>query len=134
MDIHTFEYEDDSGVTRTWDVHKLWKLASSIQPKHVPIANFKDKIDMWLRRDTKNFREEKGIVSLYLDDFDRIRNADLSYPIIVMANGVFIMDGMHRLMKSWLSGSSTVLVAQFKTDPPPDKTTGGIQLPPSSKW
>ena len=134
MDEHTFEYEDSTGAVRTWDVHRLWKLAALIQPQQVPISRFKDKIDMWLRRDTRNFSSAKGIVSLYLDDFDRIRNADMKYPIILMSNGVFIMDGMHRLMKAWLSGASTVTVAQFKTDPEPDKVTGLPNSPASVKW
>ena len=134
VDTNTFEYEDSTGTTRTWDVHRLWKLSASIHPQRVSINRFKDKIDLWLRRDTPRFSESKGIVSLYLDDFDRIRNADMKYPIILMSNGVFIMDGMHRLMKAWLSGADSVLVAQFVTDPEPDQTTGPVTQPASAKW
>ncbi|XWV26926.1 hypothetical protein QJ857_gp0124 [Tupanvirus soda lake] len=37
----------------------------------------------------------------YKDDFKRILKADLSYPIIISADG-FIVDGVHRLTKAYL--------------------------------
>ncbi|XWV25586.1 hypothetical protein QJ856_gp0168 [Tupanvirus deep ocean] len=38
----------------------------------------------------------------YKDDYKRILKADLSYPIIISADG-FIIDGVHRLTKAYLN-------------------------------
>ncbi len=48
-----------------------------------------------------------------------INEADLSYPIILAANGE-VMDGRHRIAKAALEGRTTIGAVQFETDPPPD--------------
>lgn len=126
MDKHTFEYEDDSGRVRTWDVYRLWKLAKTLPVEERLLSDFQDKVDLWLRY-TANKKGNKTIVYLDVDHFYRIREADLNYPIILNSTGSFIMDGMHRLMKAWLSGAKTIKVVQFKEDPPPDKISNSTK-------
>lgn len=126
MDKHTFEYEDDSGRVRTWNVYRLWKLAKALPVEERSMQDFQDKVDLWLRF-TADKKGGKTIVYLDVDHFYRIREADLDYPVILNASGTFIMDGMHRLMKAWLSGAKTIKVVQFPADPTPDKITGSAK-------
>ena len=49
----------------------------------------------------------------------RIQNADLSYPVILAADG-HLMDGGHRIAKAWLYGETDVLAVRFEVDPAPD--------------
>lgn len=48
-----------------------------------------------------------------------IREADLSYPIILSSDGR-IMDGMHRVMKAVLEEREGIRAVQFDEDPEPD--------------
>ena len=48
-----------------------------------------------------------------------INEADLSFPIILAANGE-VMDGRHRIAKAALEGRPTIGAVQFDTDPPAD--------------
>jgi disulfide oxidoreductase YuzD len=47
----------------------------------------------------------------YKDDYERIENADLKYPIIM--HGKNIVDGIHRLAKSYLMNKHTIKVYYF---------------------
>jgi hypothetical protein len=49
----------------------------------------------------------------------RIRDADLTYPIILSSNGG-LMDGGHRIGKAWLEGLTEIRAVQFVVDPEPD--------------
>ena len=53
-----------------------------------------------------------------------IEQADLSFPIILAANGE-VMDGRHRIAKAALTGRATITAVQFTTDPPPDHVGRG---------
>lgn len=48
-----------------------------------------------------------------------IEAADLSYPIILAADGA-VMDGMHRIVKAALAGREEIAAVQFDRDPEPD--------------
>jgi diguanylate cyclase (GGDEF)-like protein len=50
---------------------------------------------------------------------DLIQKADLSYPVILSADGR-LMDGGHRISKAWLSGLTTINAVRFPVDPEPD--------------
>lgn len=47
----------------------------------------------------------------YPDDYERIINADLSYPIIITKN--YIVDGVHRLTKAHLEGKKSIRAYVF---------------------
>lgn len=49
----------------------------------------------------------------------RIWDADLTYPIILSADGR-LMDGGHRIAKAWLLGMSAIEAVQFVVGPEPD--------------
>ena len=48
-----------------------------------------------------------------------VQAADLAYPIIICPQGR-VMDGMHRVVKAWLEGRSTVLAYYLPVLPEPD--------------
>lgn len=48
-----------------------------------------------------------------------IQEADLSYPVILSADGR-LMDGGHRISKAWLLGMTTIDAVRFTIDPEPD--------------
>ncbi|HEX4683107.1 MAG TPA: hypothetical protein VH277_10375 [Gemmatimonadaceae bacterium] len=48
-----------------------------------------------------------------------VHDAELSYPIILAANGA-IMDGRHRVTKALMLGLETIDAVQFGEDPAPD--------------
>lgn len=54
-----------------------------------------------------------------LEHIQLIDAADLSFPIILAADGL-VMDGMHRVAKAVREGSHTIDAVQFSKDPEPD--------------
>jgi len=52
-------------------------------------------------------------------ELERIRSADLDYPIILHPNG-WVMDGMHRIGKRLLAGELTIQAVQFDSNTLPD--------------
>jgi hypothetical protein len=53
-----------------------------------------------------------------------IDEADLSYPIILSADGT-VMDGRHRVAKAARKGQSEIEAVQFDEDPEPDHVGRG---------
>jgi len=54
-----------------------------------------------------------------LEHLRLIDEADLSYPIILSADGA-VMDGRHRVAKAAREGRSEIEAVQFDADPEPD--------------
>jgi len=54
-----------------------------------------------------------------IEHLDLIDQADLSYPIILSADGA-VMDGRHRVVKAVREGRSEIEAVQFDADPKPD--------------
>ena len=61
----------------------------------------------------KNLKNKK-----YKKEIDRINNADLRYPIIIEKNknNYYIVDGIHRLTKSYLDNKKTIKAYIFSKD------------------
>ena len=49
----------------------------------------------------------------------RIQSADLSYPIILSADGR-LMDGGHRIARAWIEGHTEIDAVRFEVDPEPE--------------
>lgn len=52
---------------------------------------------------------------VYQDEYKRILRADLSYPIIISADG-YIVDGMHRISKAYLEKKPSIRAYVFDED------------------
>ncbi len=111
-------YIDGDGMNvYFWKVRTLWKLAETMPVEQVPLDSFD-----WTNG---NFQcESLSNPPLWRDIGDhakKIMAADLQYPIIINEKGN-VMDGMHRILKSYVFGLPTVTAVRFTTTPPPDLT------------
>jgi hypothetical protein len=59
-------------------------------------------------------------LSLFLYQAQRVKDADLSYPIIQAPDG-WIMDGLHRVAKAILEGHTTIKAVRLPVLPDPDR-------------
>jgi len=101
-------YSDGKGE---WDVRRLWELSSGLPVKELDPESFHEWNDWgW---------EHEINLGLIAEHMKRVLGADLSYPVILSAEG-YIMDGCHRITRAWLEGS-LVKTVQFEVTPPPDK-------------
>ena len=98
-----------------WFTERLWQLTKHLLVKPVPIDSIaKFDQNCWFdANDSPTCRA----VAIHAK---RICEADLSYPVILSAEG-FLMDGGHRLAKAWLLGLKEIDAVQFEVDPEPDE-------------
>ena len=96
-----------------WDVDRLVELSREFERRRVPLEAIRE-IDeaFWMNGQEVTCRELAMHARL-------IREADLSFPIILNADGR-VMDGMHRVCKALLDGRANIEAVQFKVDPEPD--------------
>jgi hypothetical protein len=97
-----------------WYTTRLWELSRELPVRTVNIADIAEfDQNCWFGpTHAPTCREVAEHAKLIWD-------ADLSYPIILSANGG-LMDGGHRLAKAWLNGSTEIQAVQFAVDPEPD--------------
>lgn len=97
-----------------WRTQRLWALAAGLPVKQVPLSDIPEfDLDCWFQgRHTPSIREVAGHAR-------RIFNAELSYPVILNAEGQ-LMDGAHRLAKAWLEGATHIAAVRFIETPEPD--------------
>ncbi len=108
---HTIEKD---GVRRTWFVERLWVLAAELEVVTVPIesiAGIDENVWFW--------DGHHPTIRNVADRVRRVGEADLTYPIILSADGA-IMDGAHRLALALVEGRQQVRVVRFEKTPPPD--------------
>lgn len=65
------------------------------------------------------FPETHPTTQQIIEHIQLIQEADLSYPIILCADGR-VMDGMHRVAKAQLLNQKTIQAVQFEEIPSPD--------------
>lgn len=109
---HSFE---SNGKKLTWEVEKLWVLASELKPFDFSIADFDGfDEDCWFGD------RYKPTVNRVLEHCKKISAADYSYPIILSEDNI-VMDGIHRICKAHLEGKATIKAVKFSQNPLPDK-------------
>ena len=97
-----------------WLTERLWLLARDLPVREVPItaiAEFDQ--DCWFGAG------RPPTCKAVAEHARRIYDADLTYPVILAADGG-LMDGGHRIAKAWLLGRATIAAVQFPRDPEPD--------------
>jgi hypothetical protein len=96
-----------------WDVDRLIQQSRDLPRKHVRLADIAELDEAWSGEDEpRTWRAMVAHIKL-------IEEADLSFPIILSADGR-VMDGRHRLAKAALQSRSTIEAVQFEQDPLPD--------------
>ena len=105
------------GVTRVWDVARLWELAKELPVKAVPIRDISalDEVTWFGEGPDGHPTCRRGA-----EHARRIYAADLDVPVILSCAG-WVMDGMHRICKAYLTGREEIQAVQFPQDPEPDE-------------
>ena len=96
-----------------WDVDQLVSASAAFVPKRIPLSTIRELQQPW---------SGDGEVQTWSELIAHVRlidAADLSYPIILSADGS-VMDGMHRIIKATLAGQDEIVAVQFDEDPEPD--------------
>jgi hypothetical protein len=89
------------------------RLTKDLPVSRVPLDEIRELDERWAGDDGRGtWREMAEHIRL-------IEAADLSYPIILSAEGR-VMDGMHRTTKALLQGRDSIDAVRFDVDPPPD--------------
>jgi hypothetical protein len=97
-----------------WLTEKLWVAASELAARPVKLSEIKAfDHDCWFGR------HRVPTIKAIAEHAKRIQAADLSYPIILAADGR-LMDGGHRLARAYLEGRTEVQAVQFERGPEPD--------------
>lgn len=97
-----------------WMTERLWEYAKHLPEKTIPISSIKEfDQNCWF------FSLEEATCKSVANHAKQIVDADLSYPIVLSAEGM-LMDGGHRIAKAWIYGISEIKAVQFTTDPEPD--------------
>ena len=97
-----------------WWTQRLWELSQDLPIITVEIGSIKEfEQNCWF------FTLEDATCKAVARHAQRIFQADLSYPIILSAEG-FLMDGGHRISKAWLNGMTEINAVRFEIDPEPD--------------
>ena len=100
--------------TLIWYSERLWRLSAECPIKEIAINSIREfKQNCWFSEDSPPTCKAVAIHAR------KIYETDLSYPIILSADG-HLMDGGHRLAKAWLSGNERIRAVQFTVDPEPD--------------
>lgn len=99
--------------TYIWDVHRLVALTNKFVVKNVVLADIQELNEAYW------FPDQYPTTQQIIEHFQLVQDADLSYPIILCAEGR-VMDGMHRVAKASLLKQTEILAVQFEQTPEPD--------------
>lgn len=109
MDKHTFSYEHNDSIV-VWDLVDIWKAVEDLPVSNVSIQSLKPLYN----KVSSEYTE---------DDYARIEEADLNYPIILSklstSNKIIIVDGYHRIGKCLEERISNIKVKYIKKMPRP---------------
>ena len=98
-----------------WDVRRLVRLSEGLPAQQVDPSQFVElQENHWYRHG-----DQQPSPTSILEHMALIDACDLSYPIILDANGR-VMDGMHRICKAVKEGVATIPAVHFIIDPEPD--------------
>lgn len=100
-----------------WDVDRLLGLAAKIEPRDVQLSAIREMDEPYWFGSAQDAPTCRAIA----EHARLINDADLSHPIILSSDGR-VMDGMHRVVKAFLGGHSTITAVTFTEDPEPDHT------------
>lgn len=101
-----------------WDVDRLIQLSIHLPRRRIPLHDIRELDEPWFGED------EHPSWRAMIEHIKLIDAADLSYPIILSANGA-VMDGMHRVAQAVLKGLPDIEAVQFEADPEPDHVGRG---------
>ena len=100
---------------KAWNVHRLIELTKDRPRLLVPLGAIRELDEpYWFSAGAQD-----ATCRAVLEHARAIEEADLSYPIILSADGR-VMDGMHRVAKAVMMRLESIEAVQFEQDPEPD--------------
>ena len=117
------------GTIDFWRVESLWKASKNLSIISVKIADFPDMDEVLWFGGPKNIKPTCREVTKHAR---QIQDADLSYPIIISAEGE-VWDGMHRMASATLQGLTELPAVKFSINPKPDGNFKKGKAPDFSK-
>lgn len=109
MADHTFGYEVN-GSSVVWDVKDIWAAAEKLPVEMYDV----ELLYKLVKGKEKHFTK---------DDYDRIEEADTTYPIITNGDASIILDGVHRVFKLIKVGGE-VAIKRLSKMPDPIEVRG----------
>ena len=106
------------GTVDYWMTERLWRLAKELPVRKRMVSDLPGLDEVLWFGGPKLVEPTCRAVA---DHVRQIVDADLSYPVILSADGE-VWDGMHRLAKAYLEGITEIDTVQFPSDPSPDGT------------
>lgn len=107
---HFRQVGDDTYI---WDVHRLVELSQDFPIHDVLLSDIKELNEAYW------FPNSHPTTQGIIEHIQLIQAADLSYPIILSADGR-VMDGMHRVAKAKLQNLFTIKAVKFQLTPEAD--------------
>src|SRR6266487_215474 len=92
-----------------WDVDRLVELSKDLPRMMVALSAMAELDEPFVGDD------ERPTWRAVLEHMRLIRDADLTYPIILSARGE-VMDGRHRIVKAALQNEASILTVRFAND------------------
>jgi len=117
MEQKSYSYPQSDGSIFMWKVERLLQLAQELPIKSVPLSSIEEFDTVYWFEGPEEIRPTCRAV---VDHAKRIAEVDLSYPIILAAEG-WVMDGMHRVAKAMMEGMQEIQAVQFSRNPEPDE-------------
>lgn len=117
----------DVGFDFRWSEEKVWTLEYPAEEMDINELTWHFDIPFhWYGGAVYNLKSREVIDNpeKYSEEYERTMRADLSHPIDIMENKGrwLILDGLHRLMKSYIQGQKTVMVRKIPRERIPDIT------------
>lgn len=98
-----------------WDVDRLLELTAGFPRCRVPLTAIRELDEAYWFGGGQDGATCRAVA----EHARLIRETDLSYPIILSADGR-VMDGMHRVAKAYIDGHEWIEAVRFEVDPEPD--------------
>ena len=110
-----YHFRDVDGRMFIWDVRKLLKNAATLPEISVALSDIAELDESYWFDATLQPATCRAVG----DHMKLVDAADLAYPILLCADGR-VMDGMHRVVKAYVHGHTTIMARQLPVTPPPD--------------
>lgn len=118
---------EEIGFGFSWDNKKVWSLRVPVEEIDISELEWHFQIPFWGSKDKEYCLKPIDVINFpkkQKEEHERTMKADLSHPIDIMENKgrLLILDGLHRLVKAKMLGSSKVQVRKISRSMIPEIT------------
>lgn len=98
-----------------WDVRKLLQRAETLPVIDIALSDIRELDESYWFDPTKQLATCRAVG----EHLKLVQAADLAYPILLCTERR-VMDGMHRVVKAYVAGQTSITARQLPLTPPPD--------------